>query len=77
MIVLLLYFNIALLINSVILIDPPSPTAVYTNRLVLVEPNVYILYWNFTDNDILFETHVQNGNGWSGFGLRFIFHLFY
>ncbi len=27
----------------------PNPTAVYTNKLILVEPDVYILYWNYTD----------------------------
>ncbi len=67
--IVLFYISVTVLINIVASIDPPIPTDTYLNRMVLVEPNVYILYWNFTDNDILFETHVQNGNGWSGFGL--------
>ena len=27
----------------------PNPTAVYTNKLILVEPDAYIMYWNYTD----------------------------
>jgi hypothetical protein len=50
-------------------LDLPKPTDTYANKMVLVEPNAYILYWNYTENDILFETHVQNGDGWSGFGI--------
>ncbi len=46
----------------------PSPTSDYANHIILVEPDIYILYWNYTNEDILFETHVKN-NGWSAFGL--------
>jgi hypothetical protein len=48
--------------------SPPPPTQAYPNKIVLAEPNKYILYWNFTDSDILFEVHTQT-NGWLGFGL--------
>ena len=48
----------------------PIPTSTYTNNVTLVSPDIYMLYWNYTANDIVFETHVKNGgNGWSGFGL--------
>ena len=56
------------LMTSKILAQAPNPTGVYTNKMILVEPAAYILYWNYTENDILFETHVNN-NGWSSFGL--------
>ena len=46
----------------------PTPTENYANKLVLVEPDVYFLYWNYTDVDILFELHVKN-LGWNAFGL--------
>ena len=55
--------------SAILAIDPPKPTVSYANRMVLAEPNVYILYWNYSENDILFETHVQNSGGWSGFGI--------
>ena len=48
--------------------SPPLPTQAYPNKIVLAEPDKYILYWNFTDSDILFEVHAQT-NGWLGFGL--------
>ena len=34
--------------NNVYL-QPPSPTANYANKIVLSEPDAYILYWNYTD----------------------------
>ena len=49
-------------------IKSDNPTSVYVNKIVLVEPDIYTLYWNYTKNDIVFETHVKT-NGWSGFGL--------
>ena len=46
----------------------PTPTYNYTNFLTLVEPDVYYLYWTYTNSDILFEIHVK-ANGWAGFGI--------
>lgn len=46
----------------------PMPTEIYANHLVLQEPDLYHLYWNFTESDILFEVHVMT-DGWVGFGL--------
>ena len=46
----------------------PTPTANYANKLILTEPDTYIMYWNYTDSDILFEVHVKT-KGWVGFGL--------
>lgn len=46
----------------------PDPTEEFSNKIVLVEPDNYILYWNYTDSDILFEIHVQS-TGWISFGL--------
>lgn len=47
-------YLIGLIICSLVLMKTskaaiPSPTAVYTNKLILVEPDAYILYWNYTD----------------------------
>lgn len=44
------------------------PAQSYVNQKVLVEPNQYILYWNYTDSDIIFEVHVKT-TGWIAFGL--------
>ena len=46
----------------------PTPTQPYANTRVLVEPDQYALYWNYTDSDILFEIHVKT-TGWISFGL--------
>ena len=46
----------------------PNPTEIYANKIILVEPDVYNLYWNYTETDILFELHVKN-LGWNAFGL--------
>ena len=63
---MLLYYIISLLIVSAC--GVPTPTENYANKLVLVKPDIYLLYWNYTENDILFETHVKN-LGWNAFGI--------
>lgn len=45
-----------------------SPTEKYTNNVTLIEPDIYYLYWNHTDTDIIFEIHVKN-KGWAGLGI--------
>ena len=48
----------------------PIPTENYVNHVVLIEPDVYHLYWNYNTTDIVFELHVkQTGVSWIGFGL--------
>lgn len=46
----------------------PNPTSHYFNKVILVEPNIFTLYWNRTANDIIFEIHVAT-TGWAAFGL--------
>ena len=46
----------------------PAPTAHYANRLVLEEPDSFVLLWNYTDTDITCELQVRT-TGWMGFGL--------
>ena len=48
---------------------PPAPTQKFNNQIVLEEPNIYLLYWNYNETDITFEIHVKNANGWVAFGL--------
>ena len=38
------------------------------NKVVLVEPDVYTLYWAHSNTDITFEIHVKT-EGWASFGL--------
>lgn len=46
-----------------------SPSLVYfTNSKVLVDPDIYIVYWNYTDTSVIVELHVK-ANGWFGFGV--------
>ncbi len=62
------FLSISLFCYTSVICLLPSPTSNYANKLILVEPDIYVLYWNYTNEDILFETHVRN-NGWSAFGL--------
>ena len=64
--ILLLIF--LLFICKHVILALPNPTQAYANSKILVEPDQYILYWNYTDSDILFEIHVK-ATGWASFGL--------
>lgn len=66
MILKLIFILITFLIEFIYSI--PNPTSNYANKLILKEPDIYILYWNYTDSDILFEVHVKT-KGWISFGL--------
>ena len=46
-----------------------TPTETYANHYVLVDPDVYHVFWNNNDTDITFEVHVQQTLGWIGFGI--------
>jgi hypothetical protein len=48
--------------------DTIAPSENFANKFVLANPNEFILYWNYTHTDILFEIHVKT-TGWAGFGL--------
>lgn len=64
----LAYLILTICICSVVVTCLPEPTSPYVNQMILVEPDVYMLYWNYTNDDIVFEIHVKN-NGWAAFGL--------
>ena len=40
----------------------------HTNKIILVEPDIYTLYWSHSDTDIVFEIRVKT-DGWASFGL--------
>jgi len=40
----------------------------FVNRAILVEPDTYRVFWNFSDSDIVFKVVVRT-SGWIGFGL--------
>ncbi|CAF0808100.1 unnamed protein product [Brachionus calyciflorus] len=63
-----LFFKLILLIiliNKIHLLPNPQINA---NKYILVEPDLYILYWDHNTTDINFEIHVKT-NGWISFGL--------
>jgi hypothetical protein len=47
----------------------PTPSEEFPNRMILMEPDLYMLYWKYDTSDITFEIHVKNSAGWAGFGL--------
>lgn len=61
-------FKLFLIALKQIVSSIEQPTALYANNATLMEPDVYLLYWNFTESDIIFEIHVKT-NGWAGFGI--------
>lgn len=42
--------------------------SIFMNKHVLVDPDQYVLMWNYTDTDIIFKIVVKH-IGWIGFGL--------
>jgi hypothetical protein len=46
-----------------------SPTQAYDNRLELIKPELYILYWSVNQTDIVLEIHAKT-KGWLSFGLN-------
>ena len=61
-------FKSLILLSIILLTKSEKPTSIYTNKLVLVEPDIFTLYWNYTKIDIIIETHVKN-DGWASFEL--------
>jgi len=46
-----------------------QPVNTYASKETLIaEPNVYQLYWNYTDTDVSFELMTRKSNGWIFFG---------
>jgi hypothetical protein len=68
-----LFLTILIALNgiNVIKCDFPPATMVYMNHKVLMQPDIYQLYWNTNDDNITFEVHIKNSNenGWGAFGL--------
>jgi len=38
-----------------------GPSEPFHNMHILVEPDVYVLYWSLNDTDAIFEVHVKGG----------------
>jgi hypothetical protein len=46
-----------------------QPINTYASKETLIaEPNIYQLYWNYTDTDVVFELMTRKSNGWIFFG---------
>ena len=39
-----------------------GPSELFEHMLILVEPNVYILFWSSNQSDITFEVHVKGSS---------------
>jgi hypothetical protein len=65
--------NFLLLIGSIVILSHnvqniPLSTTTYTNSKILVEPDVFVLHWNYSKIELIGEVHVKT-QGWIGFGL--------
>lgn len=49
--------------------DLIAPTENYPNAVVLIEPDVYLLYWRSNGTHIQFEIHAKT-SGWFSFGVK-------
>ena len=47
--------------------SPPAPSESFKNSIVLVEPDKYILHWNYDKTDVTFEIQVKDAV-WAAFG---------
>jgi hypothetical protein len=46
-----------------------EPLSKYANKEALItEPNIYQVFWNYTETDITFELMTKKSNGWICFG---------
>ncbi len=39
-----------------------GPSELFDNMHILVEPDIYVLYWSVNETDALFEVHVKGKN---------------
>lgn len=60
---------VLILVSFLINADCHQSTDNYLNNWTLVKPDVYSLFWNYTDTEITMEVHVKT-NGWLMFGLN-------
>lgn len=47
----------------------PAPTTTYANTQILQSPDLFYLYWSYTNTDITFEVHVKDA-AWLLFGVK-------
>ena len=60
---------LSLLVKTLALTSQMVPTSVYANEKLLVpEPNLYKLYWNYTETEVVYELIIKQTTGWFFFG---------
>ena len=66
---MLLHYTLVLVLILATLASsaPPAPSEPFKNNIVLVEPDKYILYWNYDKTDVTFEIQVKDAV-WAAFG---------
>lgn len=57
------------LTRSLVALDQAPTTEQFDNKIVLIQPDLYVLHWSYNQSDIVFELHVTNTPGWIMFGL--------
>ena len=64
-----LVFFSTLIIKSTALSLHMMPKNAYANEKILVsEPNLYKLYWNYSETEIIYELMIKESSGWFFFG---------
>ena len=59
----------SLLVKTLALTSHMVPTNVYANEKLLVsEPNLYKLYWNYSETEVVYELMIKQTSGWFFFG---------
>ena len=60
--------KIAILISLFFELNAVDSNSYFVNNSTLVGPDQFLLFWNYTNTEIIFKTVVKT-NGWIGFGL--------
>lgn len=47
-----------------------APSELFNNTLVLIEPDIFLIYWSYNTSHIRFEIHAKT-YGWFSFGVQF------
>lgn len=67
--IMLVYCKFIIILNIITHVKSAlTPTSSYENSVILVKPDVYYLYWNYTTDEFIAEIHVKT-TGWISFGL--------
>ena len=55
----LMYHGVKMALPNGDSLNVNGPSQIYDNMMILVEPDIYTVYWTLNQTDITFEVHVK------------------